>query len=418
AVNGSDVRAYLDKLKDFELLQNQTGDPYQTIANKLWMKEIMHMSGGITASEQLRFINYLKVYEDSIKSVHYGGNVFTISKTSSDPIQIGLADAIRDRINAGVSVITFFGHSTGNSFDISIDNPANFTNFKRYPVIISNGCFAGEIFDAGRGISGQFIFQENKGAIGFLSTPGSSFDTGLFPYTNTLYRNFGRAIYDMPFGDAMKKTAEDIQLLYANVPSSEIVLSVTEEMIFHGDPYIRVNTHKKPDYCLEAQNVSFVPSNVSVNDASFKIRVIIANLGKAIDVSDSIVLAIDRVFPSGSSVRYEKRVKATYYTDTIEVDIPTGESAAFGLNNFIIKIEDEEKIDELSETNNVLGLQLNILSDDIFPIYPYEFGIVNQSEAQLTLAASTANTFAPVRTYLIQIDTTELFNSSFLKSET
>src|SRR5690606_30156423 len=163
AVNGSDVRAYLDKLKDFELLQNQTGDPYQTIANKLWMKEIMHMSGGITASEQLRFINYLKVYEDSIKSVHYGGNVFTISKTSSDPIQIGLADAIRDRINAGVSVITFFGHSTGNSFDISIDNPANFTNFKRYPVIISNGCFAGEIFDAGRGISGQFIFQENKG---------------------------------------------------------------------------------------------------------------------------------------------------------------------------------------------------------------------------------------------------------------
>jgi hypothetical protein len=412
AFTGNDVRIYLQKMKDFDEQQNKTGDPYQTIANKLWMKEVLHMGGGNNASEQQQFAYHLNTYKQEITCDNYGGNVTSFFKTSSDPIQLGVSNIIRSRINDGVSLITFFGHSTANSFDITVDNPNDFTNFKKYPLVLSNGCFTGNIYEAGMGISEQFVLAENKAAIGFLSTTSLSSSDGLNQYSSRFYKNFTKNLYDKSVGEAMQKTTAEVE----QASNTDVVLMVAEEMTLNGDPSIKLNTHKKPDWCLEPQMISFIPATVSVEDPTFKMRVIVPNLGKSITVPDSIILAVDRVFPSGGSVRYTKKVPAPCYVDTIDVEIETGAASAFGLNNFIIKIEDEEKIDELSESNNVLGMTLNILSDDIFPIYPYEFAIVNKQN--ITLAASTANTFAPERTYVIEIDTTELFNSTLKHSQT
>ena len=410
-LTGEQVRIYLQKIKDFDDNQNKKGDPYQTIANKLWMKNVLHMGGGTSASEQVRFANYLEIFSSIIACEFYGPNIKTFLKTSIDPIQIGLADDIKNRVDAGVSLITFFGHSSANTFDISVDDPQNWTNAKKYPLIMSNGCFTGNIFTAGLGISESFVLAENKGAIGFLSTTSLSSSTALFNYSNSFYNKFGINNYHQPVGKTMQQTIQDLE---QNSPNDNYSLMIAEEMTLNGDPSIKLNTHEEPDYVLEPQMISFIPSIVNIEDATFTMRVVVPNIGKAI--KDSVVLAIDRVFPSGSSVRYEKKVPAPCYVDTIDVVINTGESGAFGLNNFIIKIEDEDRIDELSETNNQIGASLNILSDDIFPIYPYEFAIVNTDS--LTLAASTANTFAAERTYSIEIDTTELFNSPYKRTQT
>jgi hypothetical protein len=411
ALTGNDVKIYLQKIKDFEEQQNKTGDPYQTIANKLWMKEILHMGGGLTINEQQRFRGYLQNFAQEALCDYYGGNVTGFYKTSSDPIQIGASNDIKARIDNGVSLITFFGHSSAGSFDISIDDPQNFTNFKKYPLIFSNGCFTGNVFTGGYGISEQFVLAPNKGAIGFLSTTSLSSDLGLNLYSGYFYKNFAELLYDMSVGEAMQKTTADVEQSTAFPPS----LMIAEEMLLNCDPSIKLNTHKKPDWCLEPQMISFVPSTVSVEDATFTIRAVIPNLGKSM-ADSTIVLSVDRTFPDGSTVNYSKTIPAPCYVDTVDIEIPTGAALAFGLNEFCLKIENENKIDELSETNNRICLSLNILSDDIFPIYPYEFAIVNQKN--ITLAASTANTFAPQRTYLIEIDTTELFNSPLKQSQT
>jgi hypothetical protein len=414
-VNGEQVRIYLQKVKDLEDHQNKSGDPYQTIANKLWTKNLLHMGGGTSANERVRFANYLAQFASAVECEHYGANVKTYLKTSIDPIQIGFAQDITNRLNEGVSLMTFFGHSSTNTFDISVDEPRNWTNFKKYPLVMSNGCFTGNVFSAGQGISEEFVLSENKGAIGFLSTTSLSSSTGLYYYANEFYNQFGKTLYNESVGDAMKATSLYLEQTFANDAFTQMI---AEEMTLNGDPSVKINTHAKPDYVLEPQMISFNPAVVNVEDASFTRRVIVPNLGRAIIVPDSIVLSVDRVFPGGSTLRYEKKILAPCYIDTVDIEIPTGAASAFGLNNFIIKIEDEDKIDELSETNNTVGVSLNILSDDIFPIYPYEFAIVNRAEDSLTLAASTANSFASQKTYLIEIDTTELFNSSFKKSQT
>jgi len=411
--NSADIDHYLEKVIAYERLQRETGDPYQTIEGKVPMKRIMHMAGGAGEGQQMQFKAFLEDYEDIIEDTLFGGDVYTFYKTSSAPIQIVQSDFIRELINTGVSLITFFGHSSANSFDFSIDDPDNLTNFGRYPVILSNGCYTGNIYNSSPGISEDFVLTPDKAAIAFISTIGFSSSSGLYYFSRNFYENLGQHHYGATLGQIMQHSVADIE----NFNGSPLNKTIAEEMTLHGDPGLQVNPHAKPDYALEAQNVSFIPTNVTVSQDSFQMRVILVNLGRAI--KDSIDISVTRYFPgtSGGGVEYVKRIRGTYFSDTVYFNIPTGSSSSFGLNEFRIKVDNGDEISELTENNNELrGLTLNITSEDVFPIYPYEFAIV--PTVPVTLKASTANPFAAAHTYRMEIDTTELFNSPLLTSTT
>jgi hypothetical protein len=68
----------------------------------------------------------------------------------------------------------------------------------------------------------------------------------------------------------------------------------------------------------------------------------------------------------------------------------------------------------LSETNNKISYAFTIYNDDVVPIYPYNFSIVNSQPVELK--GSTLNPFADARKYLIELDTTEKFNSPSLRT--
>lgn len=56
------------------------------------------------------------------------------------------------------------------------------------------------------------------------------------------------------------------------------------------------------------------------------------------------------------------------------------------LNTFKIKVDYEEKIAEYSELNNEITVTKLILADDIIPIYPYDFCIVNDPNFELVFS--------------------------------
>lgn len=402
------INTYLEKIQDFEEEQNQIGDPYQTIANKAWMKRVLHLGGGTGAAQQSTFKFYLDDFKSSIVDTFYGGNVVSFFKSTSSPIQIAQSQRLTNYIDEGTSLITFFGHSSPNSFDLALDDPSNYNNFRRYPLILSNGCFTGNIFNVNPGISEEFVFTPNKGAIGFLSTTSLSSSSGLFTFSNQFYDKLGKELYGKSIGEAIIATTTEIEQCCDFVFN----LMISEEMVLNGDPSIHLNTHTRPDYVLEPQVVNFNPAVVAVDLDSFELEIIVTNIGKAI--KDSINLEVERTFPDGAGNSIIKKIRAPYFQDTIVLNIPTGGNSAFGLNSFKITIESDRKINELSETNNTIGMTLNILSEDVFPIHPYEFSI--EYEQGIELKASTANAFAGTNSYIMQIDTTELFNSPNLRS--
>ncbi len=401
----SDINLYLNKIQEYDANKNLP----QTVADKAWMKRIIHLGGGTNANEQNQFKNYLANYENLIEDTAYGGNVFSFFKTSSDPIQISESEQINNLITNGVSLMTFFGHGSTNSFDYSVDDPANYNNQGKYPVIFSNACFTGAIFLPGRGLSEDFVLIENKGAIAFLSSSSYSVTSGLNTFASNFYKALSRESYHDGAGDVIKQAITNI----SNSSASSYNKMVCQQMTFNGDPAIFMNTHAAPDYVIEECLVELNPSIVFLSDENFELQINTTNIGKA--VNDSIILEVMREYPDGSEVAvYNEKIAAPYFQKLITIQIATDPINAFGLNKFTVTIDKDNEVAEISELNNSLSFTTFILSDKIIPVYPYEYSIV--SDKNITLKASTATTITPIKEYLFEIDTNAAFNSPLKQS--
>ena len=102
---------------------------------------------------------------------------------------------------------------------------------------------------------------------------------------------------------------------------------------------------------------------------------------------------------------YRKVVPAALFRDTVIMTLPTDRINGLGTNILNIKVDFAEEIDEISELNNTVIDTLVIFSDDILPIWPYEYCIRNTTPS--TIYFSTASIGGPPKDYQLQIDTTE-----------
>lgn len=408
------ILRYLDKVKQYETELRNTGDPYQTIANKEYQKQILHFGGGTTQSQQTIFAGYMNNYKSMAEDTLWGANVQSVFKTSSSPLQSVQSELLRDRIDRGVSLVTFFGHSYAGGFDISFDEPENYTNVGKYPIFLANGCNAGLIHTNAQSISERFIFADQRGAIAYLSTADLSSSTGLNNFSSFFYKNLAKDTYNKTIGEVLQATINDVEDCCANFEPN---MMVAHEMTLHGDPAIPFNQYENPDYAIEADKVYFSPNNITTSLDSFELLLDVFNLGKA--VKDSFNIEVTRLLPNGSQEVLVKRFPATYYRDTFAFKFSVSEGFnGFGLNTFNIYVDvDNEISNEISESNNYLinQVQLIVGSDDIFPIYPYEFAIVPKQN--IVLKASTGDPFAPTTSYTFQIDTSEIFNNPIAETQ-
>jgi hypothetical protein len=428
-----DIKVYLDKLKTYESLQSQYS-PDQNIPDKEWMKQVLHFSGGTSLIEQNQLTGYVNNWKRIIEDTSYGARVTTFSKSSPAPVDQAQQQVVKSIINKGISLLTFFGHSSAAlGFDVSIDEPNNYTNYNRYPVIISNGCLVGLIHSAGRNYSERFVIPRagegyqglNTGAIAFLATTGMSLSSSLNTYTTRVYNNLARVSYTKPFADIIRQTMVDLNSCCSG---DNFTMMVAYEFTLHGDPALTLNQYDKPDYAIDNSSLYFNPPNITAAADTFEAKLIVTNLGKALPNTIRATLYRRVRDPQNPSnfidLVYHQPLSNNYFKDTITFKVPTlipyGNSyIGYGANEFGAFVESEEKVNEMAELNNRIPLGAivtNIQSDDIIPIYPYEFAIVPKQG--VTLKASTVNPFAPYRTYRFEIDTTELFNSPKLISGT
>ena len=398
------VDLYLDKVM---LYENRVQNPLD-----IWMKNIMHFSGGSTAIEQGNIAKYLANYKRIAEDTLFGANVITIKKTTTDPIQINQSDLIKAYINNGVSLMTFFGHAAGVGFDISIDNPSEYSNYGKYPFLLANSCYAGDIFQAPNpnsiNSSEEFVLIRNKGMIGYLASVTPATEAPLDAYSTNFYQNFGQKHYGKSVGFNIQKTIQSIQ--DTSIARKEICL----EMVLHGDPALVLNSSEKPDYYITQQSIFYNPSDVTTAVDSFDFNLVISNKGKA--VGDSMLVSIRRKYPvdSAKAVNYLYRIAGTKYRDTIKVRMPVNRTVGVGRNTFFVEVDVNNEIQEIDKSNNQLTTVLNIKSADLTPVYPAEFAVV--PNAQLTLKASTYYPFTQSKTYVFEIDTTIKFNSPIKES--
>ena len=101
------------------------------------------------------------------------------------------------------------------------------------------------------------------------------------------------------------------------------------------------------------------------------------------------------------------------YMDSMSLIVPINPITDKGLNKLIVVLDVDGRINELSEMNNTITKDFYIFEDELRPISPYNYSIVNRQN--ITFYGSTANPLSGQRQYIMEIDTTELFNSAFKK---
>lgn len=417
AVNGNEVGTYLEKMIQYEQAQTSPG---QTYNEKAWMKNVLHAVGGADETESIEFKGYLDGYKEIVEDTLFGGKVETFVKTSVAAIEQQQSQRITELFSEGLGYVKYFGHSSANELAINLNYPENYNNPGKYPFIHVSGCTVGNFYTynvnrttsySGMSLSEKYMFINQRGAIGFLGSSHFGIAPFLNFYNKHLYDEFCRDMYGQRVGDQIKKVLAD---LGADPNSLDYYTRIhMEEVNLHGDPALKINSFSKPDYAIEDQMVKFTPSIISVADNDFTLDIKMANLGNA--GSDSIRVLIRQRLPDNSTrTLYNQMIRGIRNSDSVHLVVPINPLTDKGLNKLLVSLDEGNRVDELSETNNTLSKDFYIFEDELRPISPYNFSIVNQQN--ITYYASTANPLSEQRQYVMEVDTTELFNSPFKKS--
>jgi len=405
-----EIDIYLRKVKAFERNLSLS----QTIENKGWMKQIIHLGGG-DAAIQGSIRNHLSAMENVIESSQFGGEVSSFYKTSSDPVQISTSEEIFDRINAGISILTFFGHSGTNTFDFNIDNPDNYENKDKYPLMFSLGCFSGNIHTHFRGVSERFTFNEDKGAIGFAASTSLGFIPSLRIFMESFYNLVGNSLYGETIGKALQ---ENIGLI---APSAGSVLrELVQQFTLHADPALRLTPAPGPDYLIDSSSIRFQPKAITSSLDSFEVVFDVKNIG--VNVNDSITIKVEQDLPNGNrELLREKKILAPGFLSQQKWKLPSFAGEAVGKNTLYISLDINNEVEELpspgAEMNNdlalesVRGIEFYVVDNSVTPLLPIDRGIIG--DANFVLKASTGDLLAEEKSYVFEIDTTQLFNSPF-----
>ncbi len=408
----AEVGIYLNKIKTQE--QNQSLP--QTIQDKYWTKRMIHLSGGGLPAEQTIIRSFLRRMNDIIAGEQFGADITTFEKTSSDPLQTATSDRILRLIDGGVSLITFFGHSAVGTFDFSLEDPSKYKNSGRLPMIISLGCYSGNIFVPGKvkGLSESFVLEPEVGAVAFAAASGTAYISTQGQMGITIYEGLTGPWYGQSIGEVLHKT-----LITLSDRTAIGFVTLLQQYVLHGDPAYTFVTHKGPDYVIDFETLKTEPSIISTSDRTFTIGFDIVNLGSAL--LDSMVIMLEHIAPDGSIVdTLYSTIQAPAFRQKIEFELENSGTLLIGRNSVRAVVNFTQSIQEVPADiafgNNAIDdgrggnqFYFTIVDNAANPVYPFHAALVTENNP--VLKASTSNVFTSIQQYIFEIDTSAFFEN-------
>ncbi|WP_460583434.1 putative type IX secretion system sortase PorU2 [Hymenobacter arcticus] len=423
ATTPQEALVYLTKLQEYEAQIN----PNQ-LNPESWHKNIQHISGGHDITEIPAFRAHLDAYKRLAERPLFGGKVATTQRAyTGDALPVTVY--IPTELNAGLALITYFGHGSTTEFDLNLGNindpTTGYANAKKYPVMMYNGCSAGNAFTNSPTFATDWIFAANKGSIGMMAESGLSYEYLLNPAQDLTYRLlfndpqwFGR-----PIAEVRREVVRRLVPSFAGNPQGTEQLLCT---IWQGDPALRMYAPAKPDLVVSNATLSLSPiapdAAISAASTQFTLNIGVSNPLRI--TRDSVEIRVTRSFPAPRpSITYVfsnqlnslgQRIKpfpqAFQRDTTYTVVIPNPSTLdVSGDNKFTVELDYRNKIAELDETNNTATLNYSFLKRGITLLTPTEFAIIASNRPRLTAQSNDAN--GPVRSYDFQVDSVATFDS-------
>lgn len=411
AINNEEVRTYLSKVKAYEALLS---NPTASTSERDWKKEVIHLIGGDDLFLVNIITNFFNRYRVSITDTAISAKVYMYKRVNNPSFANDMTQ-IKNRIDNGAGLITYFGHSSSSGIDFNLSSPEEYQNTNgKFPIFIANGCRAGNIFDFNYSrissknisVSENFIFAKNKGAISFISNSDLGVINYMHLFTNEYYKQFSRFSYGKTIGEIQQEAIRNTwNITGSGDPLNRINL---EQVILHSDPAIVPYPYPAPDYTTSEDQVSFMPVSPNVSNDSIWVKVKFANIGRAVRENVEVLIQHERA--NGQRVQL-LRTTLTNLLKMDSIQVKMGLKGLFdgGTNYLIATIDPDGVRTEFSEQNNSTRKAFDLNTTVLLPVFPYDLSIVQGPTVRLT--GSTANPVAKMATYRFQVDTSKNFNS-------
>ncbi|TGE23840.1 hypothetical protein E5K00_01080 [Hymenobacter aquaticus] len=414
----ADVLAYLTKLRQHE---SQLDASLET---QPWRKNALNLLGAQTEAEYARFALRLDQYKAQIEKRPFAGKVVNSYGTAG----IVSTKNIAADLNAGLSLITYFGHGQPDILQLDlgdINNPSNgYNNVEKYPVMFVSGCAAGNTF---RGqparYAQQWLLADQKGLVGLMAESDLGGEGDVHTLQTELYDVLlnDAAWYGKPVAEAQSEAVRRLQRRGTPDPGA---VSSWMNTVWHADPALRLYSPLRPDFAFGAPALEIRPDGtepVRAKSASYKLLVRVKNPGKA--TGDKLDFRIQRQYDPLTS---DNRPADVYFfraqpqplalgdtTYTFVLPNPQSPAKVFGTSIFTVTLDDQNKVAELDETNNQASTSFSFLQEGITLLNPPEFAIVTNAKPRLV--GQTNDPLGPRRTFLLEADTTLSFSSPLLQ---
>src|SRR6185436_6904325 len=132
-INGMEIENYLEKIIEYETAQRVSPN---TIAGRGWMKNVVHVTGASDPYLGIVLCNYMGVYKQMIEDTLFGANVSTFCKATAGSVEQINSQNISNLFNEGISILTYFGHSSSTTLEFNLDNPQAYSNQGKYPIFL------------------------------------------------------------------------------------------------------------------------------------------------------------------------------------------------------------------------------------------------------------------------------------------
>lgn len=415
ANTAAEVSAYLAKLKKYEAQLARAN----SLEDRLWRKRVLHIVGGSNAEQQQEFKFYLDNMGGALTSNGFGAFLNTVSKDNDEAVQQSTSQRVVQAVNEGVAIKAFLGHGGVTNTDFGLDNPLLFDNEERYPLIFSLGCLTGFLFDQQKSLSESFVLAPERGGIGYIASGGFAYAYSLDILTEDFYRLLGtEEYYTASVGEIVRRMRQN-----AEQEADIWTFRLAEQLTYHGDPALKMNLYKGPDYTIDIESVRISPSQLTTRQDSFHLRFDILNLG--FNQVDTFAIQFKRTFPDGTVTSFKDTIGVGVGKNKMYYRFKLGDDNLEGEHRLEILLDADNAIAELpsayGENNNELidnngrkGISFFVQQNAIIPIRPLDFSIVNEENPRLMASASTLK--QDERQYLFELDTTPDFNSSLKKT--
>lgn len=382
--SNEEVLNYLNKVK-----------AYETSPDSLWRKHLVHLSGGTNKDQNNVFKDIVNQQAIFAKDTSYGAYISSFNKNVSAPVSNELKSQIIAEIRSGAQLVNYLGHGSPTITEINLGSPEEYQNTGKYPIMILNGCIAGNPnLDTSKGE--HFIRYPQAGFVGWLGTTGEGYSGYLAEFTNLFYQQAFQKQYGSSIGQLLQSTIKAYQK-----PTDFLNRSHSRQYLFQGDPALKLYAPNKSDYYFAGT------ASVKQEHANSPLLVSIPVFNKGKAVKDSITWTLKRTLANKKTIIYPgQKQQAIYNRDTLKISIPND---AKGLNSFTVSINPGQDIVESDYSNNSLQFDYLVQTDGLNLLFPSKDDVVKSLQPQFTVQADDLT--RSTASYQIEVDTNPAFNS-------